>query len=82
MPQTITGNICESGDILAKDRMLPEMHEGDIVGILDAGAYGFSMSSSYNTRFMPAEVLITREGKARLIRRRQTYEDLTAALVR
>lgn len=82
MPQTITGNICESGDILAKDRMLPEMHEGDIVGILDAGAYGFSMSSSYNTRFMPAEVLITKEGKARLIRRRQTYEDLTAALVR
>lgn len=82
MAQTISGNICESGDILAKDRVLPEMHEGDLVGILDAGAYGFSMSSSYNTRFLPAEVLLTKDNTVRLIRRRQTLDDLTAALVR
>lgn len=74
--QTIVGNICESGDILAKKRLLPALHEGDILGILDAGAYGFSMSSSYTQRCRCAEVLIDAEGKARLIRRRETPEDL------
>lgn len=81
MVQTLVGNICESGDILAKDRTWPEIYEDDIVGVLDAGAYGFSMSSSYNTRCLPAEVLIPLEGKPRLIRRRQTLDDLTATLV-
>ena len=81
MVQTLVGNICESGDILAKERTWPEIHEDDIVGVLDAGAYGFSMSSSYNTRCLPAEVLIPLEGKPRLIRRRQTLDDLTATLV-
>lgn len=81
MVQTVVGNICESGDILAKDRVLPEIHEGDLLGILDAGAYGFSMSSSYNTRLLPAEVLIGADGEAKLIRRRQTMDDLCAALV-
>lgn len=74
--QTIVGNICESGDILAKKRLLPTLHEGDVLGILDAGAYGFSMSSSYTQRCRCAEVLIDLTGKARLIRRRETPEDL------
>lgn len=79
LSQTITGNICESGDILAKARELPAMQEGDVVGILDAGAYGFSMSSSYNQRQRPAEVLITSSGAAKLIRRRESLEDLARA---
>ena len=78
--QTVVGNICESGDILAKDRLLPPLREGDIVGVLDAGAYGFSMASNYNQRYLPAEVLIQADGTARLIRRRQTAEDLTRCL--
>ncbi|MDO5483343.1 MAG: diaminopimelate decarboxylase, partial [Desulfovibrionaceae bacterium] len=80
MPQTIVGNICESGDILAKERLLPEIHEGDVLGILDAGAYGFSMSSPYNQRLRPAEVLIGADGAARLIRRRESLADLSACL--
>lgn len=74
--QTVTGNICESGDILAKERRLPRLHEGDLIGVLDAGAYGYSMASSYNQRLRPAEVLITCDGYARCIRRRETLEDL------
>lgn len=81
MPQTIVGNICESGDILARDRMLPELFQGDLIGVLDAGAYGFSMASNYNQRYLPAEVLIREDGKAVLIRRRQTATDLEACLV-
>lgn len=80
MEQTITGNICESGDILAKNRSLPEIREGDLIGVLDAGAYGFSMSSTYNERMRPAEVLLTADGKDRLIRRRETLEDLSSCL--
>ena len=79
--QTIVGNICESGDILAKDRLLPRMQEGDVLAMLDAGAYGWVMASTYNSRLRPAEVLIGNDGRARLIRRRETLEDLTAALV-
>ena len=73
---TIVGNICETGDILAKDRSLPAITEGDILGILDAGAYGMVMSSNYNCRLRPAEVLITTEGDAVLIRKRDELEDL------
>lgn len=76
MEQTIVGNICESGDILAENRMLPVVHENDILGVLDAGAYGFSMSSNYNMRRRPAEVLIQSDGTAQLIRRRETLDDL------
>ena len=76
MLQTIVGNICESGDILAKNRLLPVMREGDVLGMLDAGAYGFTMASNYNQRRRPAEVLIQSDGAARLIRRRETLEDL------
>jgi len=79
--QTIVGNICESGDILAKDRLLPLIEQGDILAMLDAGAYGWVMSSNYNHRLRPAEVLIGADGKARLIRRRETLDDLTATLV-
>ncbi len=81
MEQTIVGNICESGDILAKDRMLPPMREGDVIAMLDAGAYGWVMASTYNSRPRPAEVLIGSDGTARLIRRRETIEDLSASLV-
>lgn len=77
LSQTIAGNICESGDILAKERLLPAMREGDVLGVLDAGAYGFTMSSNYNQRRRPAEVLIRSDGTARCIRRRETLEDLT-----
>ena len=79
--QTIVGNICESGDILAKDRALPRIEQGDVIAMLDAGAYGFVMASTYNHRLRPAEVLIGADGKARLIRRRETLDDLTATLV-
>jgi diaminopimelate decarboxylase len=72
----IVGPVCETGDFFARDRGLPEVKEGDLVAILDAGAYGMSLSSNYNTRPRPAEVLV--EGKrARLIRRRETIQDLT-----
>ena len=76
--QTVVGNICESGDILAKDRMLPEIKTGDIVCALDAGAYGYSMCSSYNSRPRPAEAMICKDGSVKLIRRRETFEDLLA----
>jgi diaminopimelate decarboxylase len=72
----IVGNICETGDIIAKDRKLPEIIENDILGVLDSGAYGYSMSSNYNSRLRPAEVLIQTDGNPRLIRRRDTLEDL------
>jgi diaminopimelate decarboxylase len=78
MVQSIVGNICETGDVLAKDRALPEIMVGDTVGILDAGAYGQVMSSNYNQRLRPAEVLIREDGSVRLIRRRDTVEDLLA----
>ncbi|MDE7241356.1 diaminopimelate decarboxylase [Desulfovibrio sp.] len=78
--QTVVGNICESGDILAKDRLLPPLSVGDVVGVLDAGAYGFSMASNYNQRFLPAEVLVGADGAPRLIRRRETAKDLTRCL--
>ena len=73
---TVVGNICENGDILARDRLLPVMTEGDILGIMDAGAYGYVMSSNYNNRLRPAEVLVKRDGSSVLIRRRDTLEDL------
>jgi diaminopimelate decarboxylase len=71
----LVGPVCETGDFFARDREIPEVKEGDLVAILDAGAYGMSLSSNYNSRPRPAEVLV--EGKrARLIRRRETIRDL------
>lgn len=73
---TIVGNICESGDIIAHERELPEIFENDLIGVLDAGAYGYCMASTYNNRLRPAEVLITSAGKDKLIRKRESLEDL------
>lgn len=78
---TIVGNICETGDIIAKERILPEIFEDDVLGVLDSGAYGYSMSSNYNNRLRPAEVLIECSGNERLIRRRDTLEDLVRNLI-
>jgi diaminopimelate decarboxylase len=73
----VVGPICETGDFFARDRKLTPLVSGDLVAILDAGAYGMSESSNYNTRLRPAEVLV--EGaKSRLIRRRETIADLLA----
>jgi diaminopimelate decarboxylase len=71
----VVGPICESGDFLALNRKLPRMEEGDLLAIFDAGAYGMSLASNYNTRRRPAEVLIE-EKSIRLIRRRETISDL------
>ncbi len=73
---TVVGNICESGDIMAKDRALAHIDEGDLLGVMNAGAYGYSMASNYNNRLRPAEVLIQQDGSHRMIRRRDTLEDL------
>ena len=73
---SVTGNICESGDLLCKDRPLAHIETGDLLCVLDAGAYGYSMSSSYNSRPRAAEVLITIKGEDKLIRRRETFDDL------
>lgn len=71
---TVTGNICET-DTFASDREINEIREGDILVFLNAGAYGFEMSSNYNSRYKPAEVLF-KEDKAQLIRKRDSWEDL------
>jgi diaminopimelate decarboxylase len=74
----VVGPVCESGDFFARDRKLGPVRPGDLVALLDAGAYGMAQSSNYNTRLRPAEVLV--EGaKSRLIRRRETMKDLLAA---
>ncbi len=72
----IAGNICESGDLIAKERDLYRADIGDVIAVKDAGAYGFAMASNYNCRMLPAEVLIDQNGKDRLIRKRETLEDL------
>jgi len=73
---TIAGKFCESGDILIRDINLPPVSSGDIIAVADCGAYCLPLSSNYNAAFRPAVVLV-REGRARLIRRRETLEDLT-----
>ncbi|MGD0644289.1 MAG: diaminopimelate decarboxylase [Candidatus Bathyarchaeia archaeon] len=74
----VVGPICESGDTLAKDRALPVVEEGDLLAVLNAGAYGFSMSSQYNARPRAAEVMI-RQGKPVLIREREQLDNLTSS---
>jgi diaminopimelate decarboxylase len=71
----VVGPICESGDFFARARELPPVEEGELLAILDAGAYGMSMASNYNTRPRPAEVLV-RGRKAQVIRRRENFRDL------
>ena len=71
----VVGPVCETGDFFARDRKLPATREGDLLAILDAGAYGMSLASNYNTRPRPAEVLV--DGKsAKLVRRRESVADL------
>jgi diaminopimelate decarboxylase len=74
----VVGPICESGDYLAKGRALPQTKRGDLLAVFTTGAYGFAMSSNYNNRPRAAEVLVD-GGTYKVIRRRETYEDLIAA---
>ncbi|MCL1915891.1 MAG: diaminopimelate decarboxylase [Desulfovibrionaceae bacterium] len=81
LPQSIVGNICESGDILHRDYLLPPIRQGDVLALLDAGAYGYAMSFPYNQRPRPAEILIHTDGSVTLIRRRESVEDLLGLLI-
>jgi diaminopimelate decarboxylase len=77
----VVGPICESGDFFARGRELPVVNEGDLLAILDAGAYGMVLASNYNTRRKPAEILV--DGKTvKLIRRRETIDDLLRTEIR
>jgi diaminopimelate decarboxylase len=74
----VVGPICESGDFFARDRELPRMEEGDLLAILDTGAYGMALASNYNSRPRPAEILV-RGKSAKIVRRRETVRELYAA---
>jgi diaminopimelate decarboxylase len=71
----LVGPICESGDFLAKERKIASVSEGQYLAVMSSGAYGFSMSSNYNSRLRAAEVMVSKN-KARLIRKREVYADL------
>ena len=71
----IVGPVCESGDFFARDRKIAGLAEGDLLAILDAGAYGMSLASNYNSRPRAAEVMVDGTG-VKLIRRRETVKDL------
>lgn len=73
----VVGPICESGDFFCQNRDLPDFQPGDVVALMSAGAYGFAMASNYNSRPLPAEILVSGDS-ARVIRRRQSLEDLIA----
>jgi len=73
----IVGPVCESGDFFALDREMPNLREGDLLAIMSAGAYGFTMASNYNSRPLAAEALV-RGDELKLIRKRQTWDDLIA----
>jgi diaminopimelate decarboxylase len=74
VPMDVVGPVCETGDFFARDRSMPDVKPGELVALLDAGAYGMSIASNYNSRGRAAEVLV--DGKrARLVRRRETVED-------
>jgi diaminopimelate decarboxylase len=76
----VVGPVCESGDFLARDRELPEVVAGDLLAVRDAGAYGYVMASGYNMRPRPAEAIVE-DGRLRLARRRESFEDLVAGEV-
>jgi diaminopimelate decarboxylase len=76
-PASVVGPVCESGDFFAKDIELPITKHNDLMVIKSAGAYGFTMSSNYNTRSKVAEVAII-DGKVKQIRKRDTFEDMIA----
>ena len=71
----IVGPICETGDFMARDRMMPEVKQGDLLAVMSSGAYGFSMSSTYNSRPRVAEVLVS-DDRFQIIRQREGYDDL------
>ena len=71
----LVGPICESGDFLAQDRDLPDVREGGLLAIMSAGAYGYAMSSNYNSRRRPAEVMVDGASHV-LVRRRETWEEV------
>lgn len=71
----VVGPICETGDFLARDRSLPQIEQGELLAVMSAGAYGFTMSSNYNSRLKPPEIMV-RGDKYEVIRARETYEDL------
>ena len=71
----VVGPVCETGDFFALDRDLVEVESGDLLALMSAGAYGFTMASNYNSRPFPAEVLIS-GSEAKIVRRRQSYADL------
>jgi len=73
----IAGNVCESGDLFARDRPMPEIEEGDLLAIFNAGAYAFSMSSQYNSRPKAMEVLVNK-GESEIVRERETFAHLFA----
>ena len=73
----VVGPICESSDFLAQDRMIPAVQPGELLAVYSAGAYGFTMSSQYNSRLRAAEVIVDGD-KTILARRRETYKDLIA----
>jgi diaminopimelate decarboxylase len=74
----IAGPLCESSDFLARGRSLPPLEPGDLLAVRDVGAYGLAMSGNYNSRLRPAEVWVDLDGDVRLIRRRETHDDLLA----
>ena len=74
----VVGPVCESGDFLAKGRVLPQVREGDLLAVFSAGAYGMSMSSNYNSRLRAAEVMVSGSGFC-TVRRRETYDELLQA---
>ncbi|MCB1212496.1 MAG: diaminopimelate decarboxylase, partial [Verrucomicrobiales bacterium] len=71
----VVGPICETGDFLAQDREIPVVKEGDLLAVMSAGAYGFTMASNYNSRPLVAEILVD-GADAHVVRERQTLEDL------
>ena len=79
MVADVVGPICEAGDFFAKDRNLPKVSAGDLLTVFCAGAYGFTMSSNYNSRRRPAEIL-TRKERYSIIRERETYQDLVKGM--
>jgi diaminopimelate decarboxylase len=77
-PADVVGPVCETGDFFARNRRLPPVARGDLLAVFSAGAYGMAMSSNYNSRLRAAEVLVDGRGH-RLIRRRETFDDLVRA---
>jgi diaminopimelate decarboxylase len=71
----VVGPICESSDFIARDRSLPAMQQGELLAVMSAGAYGFSMASNYNSRMRPAEVLVDGD-QFHIARKRESWEDL------